>query len=226
MTIEPIIFFDLVAAIFILVIGLTVFAFLYARLLNKLHLAKKEEDHLKEQLNQKATVLLETARDKAFQIINQAGLSALEIVGKTKVYDNKAKQALDLKLKDISDEFLIIYKEMLEELKRDNINIFKIMSKDIEKDTLDEVKDFKEILCRETLASQKIVEEKIEKEYAQAEEELKAYKEAKLRKIDDSIYEILKTISKIVLGKAIPLEEHEQLIIEALNRAKKEGVFK
>jgi len=47
-----------------------------------------------------------------------------------------------------------------------------------------------------------------------------------LKKAEEEIYKILETVSKLTLGKSIPLADHEQLIIEALEKAKKDGIAK
>ncbi len=47
-----------------------------------------------------------------------------------------------------------------------------------------------------------------------------------LKKAEEEIYKILETVSKLTLGKSIPLGDHEQLIIEALEKAKKDGITK
>lgn len=56
--------------------------------------------------------------------------------------------------------------------------------------------------------------------------DLASYKEDKLKKINESIYEILLLVSQEVFGHALKIEEHEELVLSALEDAKKEGVFK
>ena len=76
-----------------------------------------------------------------------------------------------------------------------------------------------------TVSSEKLVKKKIDSDYYSLRQEIQSYKEEKLKKIDQDIYELLEKVSSLVLGKAISLSEHEDLIEKSLEKAKKEGVF-
>jgi hypothetical protein len=52
------------------------------------------------------------------------------------------------------------------------------------------------------------------------------YKNQELQKVESGIYELLENVSKLVLGKALSLSGHEELIEKSLKEAKKEGIFK
>ena len=119
-----------------------------------------------------------------------------------------------------SQDFLQEYKKELNFLRENTVEIAKNASKAIEADTLKEVDDYEKVIQQETIGSQKIVEKKIEEEYAKTQKEVSAYKVEMLKKIDEEIYAILESVSKEAIGKSIPLAQHEQLIIDALEKAK------
>ena len=77
-----------------------------------------------------------------------------------------------------------------------------------------------------TVSSEKLVQKKIDTDYLTVKKEIQNYKEIELKKIDQEIYGLLEKVSKLVLGKALTLSEHEDLIEKSLEKAKKEGVFK
>jgi F0F1-type ATP synthase membrane subunit b/b' len=54
---------------------------------------------------------------------------------------------------------------------------------------------------------------------------LENYKKEKIKEIDERIFQLLVDITKKVLGKAIDLSTHEELVIKALEKAKKENFF-
>src|SRR3989338_742124 len=190
MTIDPLVFFDLVIALFVLAIALATMAISYSQMLKKFNAYQKEADELMAQVHKNEADLLETARIKAGKIVEEAN------------------------------------KRELESLKQKNIDIVKNVSKDIEEDTVKDVEDFDNILQKETFAAQKIVEDKLEKEYSNVQQNRQDYKNEMLKKAEEEIYKILETVSKLTLGKSIPLADHEQLIIEALEKAKKDGIAK
>lgn len=222
MTLEPIVFFDLVISILILSLALIALVFYYGKTIHKIHSYRREEEHLKLQMHKKADELLEEARQKANNIIREAEF----VKDKEKLAFNESLNASSInQIKDfekVSQDFLKTYRNELDLIKSQTIQVIKNISKDIEKHTLFEIKDFKEILKKETFASQKIVEQKIEKDYNEAKGAIEAYRAEKLKIIDNDIYKILQKVSMLVLGKTLSPQDHENLIIESLNQAKKE----
>ena len=99
------------------------------------------------------------------------------------------------------------------------------MTKDIESDVLADFNEFRASLEKETINSEKFVKEKIDEEYLILQKELEGYKKEQYRKIDQDIYKILYRVSEMVMSQGIPFDKHKQLVLEALDRAKKEQVF-
>lgn len=237
MIIDPLVFFDFVIAIFVLAIALAIMAVSYSQMLKKFNTYQKEADELMSQVHKREAYLLEDARVKGGKIVEDANKKAAEIIGSSNNLNTQSKkmldQALDTLLKHqtsyfekVSQDFLEAYKRELDDLKQKNIEIVRNVSNNIEEDTVKEVEDFDNILQKETFAAQKIVEEKIEKEYSSAQRNVEDHKNEMLRKAEEEIYKILETVAKLTLGKSIPLAEHEQLIIDALEKAKKDGIAK
>ena len=117
------------------------------------------------------------------------------------------------------------YKNTLETLKINNLKLLQSIINDIKTQAQTNVEDFKEILEKETVKSQQLVGEKIDEEYQTLHKELEIYKAKRLKQIDDSVYEILQNVSKKVLGKSIKLNDQEELVLDSLAEAKKEGLF-
>lgn len=225
MIIEPVLFFILLTGTIALSIAIIILIASYAAIVKKHNLLLKEKDHLKLQEHKKELQILEDARTKAARILADAHF-----------VDNNAKNEFQEQLKTVSlnevKDFekvavtlLEAYKKELEDLKENTIKIASNITKDIESNTEGELKDFKDILTKETYASQKIVEQKIEEQYAQTEKEIQAYKTQRIKKVEDEIYNVIQNVARIVLGKAISLQDHEQLVIDALNKAKEKSVL-
>ena len=225
MNIEPIVFFDLVIAILILATGLIMLVISYVKTLQKSQSFHKEGEDIRSQAYKKAELILEDARNKGLKII--ANAQFIEGNTKNELYD-EIKALSQSKVKSFekaSLELLKTYKQELDDLKVKNIEIVENITKSIERSTLAELKDFEEILKEETFASQKIVEGKTEEDYKAAQKAIETYKTERLKEIEDQIYEIIERVSKLVLSKALTLEDHEQLVIDALNKARKEEVL-
>ena len=223
MTLEPIVFFDLIIAIFILSLSLGAIVISYTKTVRKLYDLHKEKSAAQKEMLKKSDHILEEAREKALKIISGANL-----------FDDSTRKLFDQELKRISEgqiktleklsyDLLNVYQKELADLKEHNIKTMNIISKDIENSTIADLNDFREILKKETFASQKIVESKIEEDYKTTQKEIEDYKLERIKKVEDKIYEIIKNVSTLVLAKSINLDEHEQLVIDALNKAKQEG---
>ncbi|MCX6759692.1 MAG: hypothetical protein NT012_03985 [Candidatus Nealsonbacteria bacterium] len=67
--------------------------------------------------------------------------------------------------------------------------------------------------------------ESINQKIAKTEKNIEDYKKEKLKEIDQKIYQMIGEIAKKIIGRAIDLSTHEKLVIETLQKAKKEGIF-
>lgn len=225
MSIEPIVFFVLIIAILILSLSLGAIVMSYTKIVRKLHDLHKERNITQKEMLNKSDHILEEAREKAIKIVDSANL--FEDSTK-KIFDQELKRTTGAQIKTLeklSYDFLNAFQKELIELKENNIKMMGNVSKDIENSVIAELKDYREILKKETYDSQKIVEGKIEEAYKAAEKEIGDYKTAQQKIVEAQIYDIIQNVSKIVLGKTLSLQEHEQLVIDALENAKKEGTL-
>ncbi|MEK7517563.1 MAG: hypothetical protein AAB583_03355 [Patescibacteria group bacterium] len=236
MTLEPIIFFDLLITIFILAITAIFLAVYLARTMKKLRLYRTEYEKIKAAVAENNSHVLNEARNKAVRIIDEANNKALDVIHKSGLFANITNYNFDKELKALAEkefnsfekatsDFVKVYESVLDDLKARNVEIFQKISNNIEISTLEEIKKFKRIIEQETISSQKMIKKKVDHEYSLAKKDIEEYKQSELKIVDEKIYEILEAISKLVLGKAIELSRHEALIIESLEKAKKEGIF-
>jgi hypothetical protein len=232
MIIEPIIFFDLVVAILVLAATLIAIIFYQSRTTKTPY----TNFTLKDEPVEENTSSLEEAGMKAIKIIDEANNHALDIVNKVTLSANETSENFKQNLlrvssaqikefEKITSDFTAIYSQILQDLKTKNIEAFQSVSKDIEVNTLEEIKDFRESMKKLTTSSQKEVKKKIDTEYEATRLELENYKKEELQKIESGIYNFLEKMSKLVLGKAINLSDHQDLIEKSLEKAIKEKAF-
>ncbi|MEK7581364.1 MAG: hypothetical protein AAB512_03715 [Patescibacteria group bacterium] len=60
---------------------------------------------------------------------------------------------------------------------------------------------------------------------SKVEKEVEVYKKNKMIKVDEEIRQIVLSAAREVIGRAISLSEHEDLVSKALERAKKDKIF-
>lgn len=195
----------------------------------KLEEAKDREEKRWEELELKAQKdyqeVIETANNKAQEII----LQATELKADT---TNNFQSSIEIMLEEqeklLKEASLALSKKFQEQanaINSDNVEMLSNIYKDIELNAKTSYSEYKELIKKQTFEAEAIAQEKIKEEYAKLETEIKDYREKSFQKIDDDMYKILLSVSKTVIGKALTLEEQEELIINALNQAKKENMI-
>jgi F0F1-type ATP synthase membrane subunit b/b' len=237
MVIDPITLIFLTLAVTTLAAVLFFLIRAYAFIHEELHESQKLNTQLQNQLSEKPVKLLAQAHEKAQEIIEQANRNAMNILASSKQYENTSNSELKGKLTMLeeqqeevfnkaSQEMKTAYQNLLTQIQDQDINTLKSMTKDIESDVLADFNEFRASLEKETINSEKIVKEKIDEEYLTIEKELEAYKKQKYDQIDQDIYKILYRVTEMVMSQGISFDKHKQLVLEALDTAKKEQVFK
>ena len=237
MIIDPIILIFLSVALLVLAVVLIYLVKSYADIAHELHATQKVNEGMHQQLGEKPVKLLEKAHEQAQDIINQANQHANEILASSKVYEDTSNADLKNKLAELekqqaevfdkaSEEMKVAYQNMLTQIQEQDVNTLKDLTKDIQDDVLADFKEFRQTLEKQTINSEKIAKEKIDEEYLEMQKDLDEYKKQKYQKVDEDIYKILYRVSEMVLSQGITFDKHKQLVIEALETAKKEQVFK
>ncbi len=67
--------------------------------------------------------------------------------------------------------------------------------------------------------------ESINQKIVQTEKNIEDYRKEKIKEIDQKIYQTIGEVAKKTIGKAIDISGHEQLVMDALEKAKKEKIF-
>lgn len=236
MIIDPISLIFLTAAVTTLAAVLFFLTKAYTKNSERLHETEKITTHLQNQLTEKPIKLLEKAHEQSQEIIDQANKKASEILASSKTYEDNSSQVLREKLAELekqqasiftkaSEDMKLAYQNLITQIQEEDINTLKSMTKDIESDVLADFKEFRDVLEKETINSEKVVKEKIDEEYLVMEKDLEEYRKQKYQKIDDDIYKILYRISEMVLNEGISYDKHKELVLDALETAKKEQVF-
>lgn len=197
---------------------------------------ERSQETIKAEAYEKATRILEKAKKESLKLISDSNNEAQKILGEAHELSDESKKVLEDGLQSISqrqhqalektsNDLLAYYKGIVDQQKQSSLDTLSRVSKDMEEKILEEVDDFGEVLRKETVETQKQVEQKISRKYEDLEKELESYREKQLKKIDERVFELIARVTKLVLGRAISLEEHQSMVLEALEEAKKEGVF-
>jgi hypothetical protein len=108
---------------------------------------------------------------------------------------------------DIGRKFVGDYEMFLNKLSTTSLGEFQNTTKEFGADLEKQIKEFRETLL------------------PNIEKEIENYKLERFKTMDKAINVIIQKVSEKALNKSIPPEDHNNLIIESLEKAKKEGIF-
>lgn len=211
-------------AIIIATINLMVLSVLgfYIWSLNK---EKKRLEKREKELIQKESLvasgyqqIIDRALNEERKIVQDTSKHATDILTNTQLVSNTSKQSLDTALQKItadiqnqanssSSDYLTKYKSSLNEVSTKSLTDFQNYLKQFESDMQKQMKDFRSSLL------------------PQIQNELENYKKEKFREADKKVDEVVRKVAEKVLNKTLSSEDHQKLIIDSLERARKEGVF-
>lgn len=197
---------------------------------------EEEKKEVNEKAYKKALQLIEDSQVQALSTIKESNKKAQEIIKSTQTLSDSTKEELQQKIetetaKQIEEieknahEMYMVYHTALEKETDRNLGMLHKMLKDMETEAVHELDDFKKAVKDETVNSEKIVQDKINKDYEEVRSELDLYRDDKYKEIDKDINTILYKVSTEVLGKALDLETHQQLVLDSLEQAKKDALF-
>jgi hypothetical protein len=108
---------------------------------------------------------------------------------------------------DTGREFTNSYSSSLKQITTLSLSGFQNITNELELELQQQIKDFRQNLL------------------ANLEKEVESYKQQKIRRIDQASHVIVQQVAQEVLNKSLSLDDHQNLVIQSLEKAKKEGIF-
>lgn len=195
-------------------------AILFAIFVYLLNLRKKERqlERRERQIDTNYHEVVDNALSKERKILDDATDEADDIISKAEYISESSREAvhdalrtmiLDIQKEagEITHNFNLTYANSLKQLTAESLGDFQEVSKELQTDLEQQIKTFRESLL------------------PNLEKQLDEYKQSKLQQTDKMIASIVQRVALEVLHKSLSLSDHQNLIIESLERAKQEGVF-
>lgn len=229
------IYADLVIIIFV--------SFYFLKLWNR----EKELEKKESKIDTDYHHVVDNALAKERKIIDDATHEAEQIIAGA-YYVNKASkdtvdQALQKMIADIqkdaintAQEVMTGYQASLREVTGHSLTEFQNITKEEGLDLRKQIKAFHETLTESVTDFQTVakgmegdLQEQIrafhETLLPAMEKELEEYKQTRMQQTDRTITHLVQKVAQEVLNKSIPLDDHQNLVLESLEKAKKEGAF-
>ena|SRR5579862_8948052 len=162
--------------------------------------------------------VVDDALAKERKILDDATSEASQIISKTEFLTDQSKTTLDQALQQMegqlekdagstTGEFTKSYSSSLQKLTAQSLSEFQAITKNMGVELERQTKDYRESLL------------------PGLQKELDDYKKLRIAQADRTITHVIQEVSQEILNKSLSVEDHERLLIEALEKAKKEGAF-
>jgi len=224
--------------IFPLISILTLVVFFMAIIyLYRLYRKSKELEKRQERVYQEASKIIENAHKKSKTIIEETIEKAKETLFKTEylkddvkkdlenTFAKAAQKAEEMLAKDLR-QFDGEYKNLFKDIKQEYLEAVGEALGSLEKTAQKEIEEFRKSLKKETIGSGSIINKKAEEEFLKAQKEVEEYKAKQLKFIDSSVNKIIVKVVKEATGKIVSISDHQEIILDSLNNAKRAGLFK
>lgn len=169
--------------------------------------------------------IIATANKKAVEITLRATqISHESIVNLQNSLSEMAQNQQDA-FKQISLAVSKKHEDEVNKINDENIKILINIYKDIQNSARSDFAKYKEAVQKQTFEAEKIAEERIKDDYEKLKIEVGQLRLKKLEELESNIDNIILNISKDVIGRSLNLSDHQDLIMRALEEAKKEEIL-
>ncbi len=197
---------------------------------------KKKENKVDADYHQ----VVDTALSKERKILEDATSEADKIITDAKVLNADSKElvnqalqkmvvAMQQEVTDEANNFLKSYQVSIQQLSMQSIYNYQSITKGLEIDLQKIADDLKVNLVNISNGLQADLAKQINEFHTTLlpamQKELDEYKNIRFKQADKTINEVIQRVGVELLNKSITVEDHKTLMVEALEKAKKEGVF-
>lgn len=162
--------------------------------------------------------VVDEALSKERKIIDDATSEADQIIKQSNYLSASSKQEIDEAIKivvleiqkegsSISNAFTKEYSTSLKNLSNQSLKEFQAIMIQLQNDLKKQNKEFQDSLIPEI------------------EKEIEEYKKTKMQQVDKTVNEIVQKAAQEIFNKSISLNDHQNIVIQSLEKAKKEGLF-
>ena len=197
----------------------------YLSLVKKYTAAKESEKKLREDLEKRISQRIDEANIQSQKIIEAANLKAQQVVSDAQLRSKTQTDAIEKYAQEILERQIGEYKTMIASIQDKTIKAIQNIPEDIKSTSKSQIESITNSMKSEIDQAEKEIKLNLESLVKNAEVEVNEYKKARMDQIDTSIIEIVHILAKKIFGKSVALKDQEKLILESLEKAKKQGML-
>src|SRR5258708_14638026 len=214
-------------------VGFFVFAVYFLRSVYK---KEKEFEKKRDETFGNYDVILRDAHTKAETLLAKAAADVTSHYEETKHFDEKISQSLSSTVEAMvkqnvhlldanSRQFIADYTASLQTMRERYEKDMDTILQDVHTSTVKDFTELKDSMRKEILEEQASIKQELQGAYADSKIEMNDYRKHRLADVDASIDALILRVVEQVMGKIILVPDHQKLVLEALEKAKTEGMF-
>jgi F0F1-type ATP synthase membrane subunit b/b' len=197
----------------------------YRKLIEKYEKIRVSREEEEKALGVEREKVLAEAKVQAKQIVSDAQTRAGQLISEAASFGGKTQELLGKELQKVQAVELGYYQKALQAARQDASASLGGLSQDVKEEVIKQIDTVRTSLTGEIQKAQLETKQMLSASYKKMEEELAVYKAERMKKVDEKIFEILRDVAAKAIGKALSLEDHEDIVVKALEDAKKEHVL-
>ena len=188
---------------------------------------KRQVDLKKVQLDslENSKKIMEEARKRSLEVIEKVEQKASEILTHSQLFKTDLDRGFKESLKQMADKYVDMIQEHSKKFTLDYENILtsvKDQSLVRSKQALDNIENE---VKKQLEDSKSALKEEMMRSLTKATEEINQYKVKELAKVDDEIDQLVVEMAKDLLRINLSPKDHKKLVVQALEKAKEQGMF-
>jgi len=218
---ETALFLPIISILFFVVAAALVFlAFAYRQIAEHFEQLQHRSNREHANANQKASKIVDSAREDAHEILEKSEQKAQEIVISAEFFTAASQEELGNKLQEATKKHVSEYSQMLATFRQDLSKTFRSMSQELSSGADQELATFRQNIQEQTKRAESEFNQQMSKNFQLAQEEVTTYKQLMMKKVDQQTHDIVQQVILEVVPKVITPKDNETLVIQALTEAK------
>lgn len=180
--------------------------------------------------------VLSEAERESEKIVRESVEKAQETLMDAQYIKDDLMQGIESSMRSIAESAIVSFQEETQKTHKRFLELFGDVQEQykqetqktvnaLEQEAEGEMDEFRRALGQEIVDSQRRADVRADEAYQKVLGELEGYKQKKMAELDTQVKSMIDRVFREVLGRSLTSEDHEKLVVEALTRAKEDGLI-
>jgi hypothetical protein len=197
----------------------------YFRLIKSYDTIMKKQRDLEQNIHQRSEQLLKVAQNQAQTVIDQANTKAQAIVTQAQFFNQSTQDKVNDALQYFVQQTLASYQQLFERIQQQTVGELQKTARTLGDNAGEQAAVATKAFGLAMAEAQKRAETQLLTAYQKSEEEVANYKAIRLKHLNQQTTVFVQEAARRFFKKALTREQHEALVMEALDEAQREKFF-